>query len=111
MKELRQGVLHQFYDFRIRFEGDDRDDSPVKTFPPSAPKSGARLPEVDVPTFDLLNWSVFWDRFLADLYDPLADSDKIFYLGTAIKSREGQEILKTATGSGDDYPDIVDTLK
>ncbi len=86
-------------------------DSPVRTFvkpPSSALRSGARLPEVDVLTFDgdPLNWSVFWDQFETFLAkDPhLADLDKIFYLGTAIKSRRSCRQRHY-------YLDIVDSLK
>ena len=41
----------------------------------------------------------------------MSDADKVTYLRSAIKGRDGIAILEAETGSGDDYDELVSILK
>ena len=58
--------------------------------PPSAPRtSGAKLPKLEVPTFDgdLLKWKSFWDQFSISIHNrtDLTNAEKMVYLQNALK--------------------------
>ena len=75
----------------------------------------SRLPKIELPTFDgdILGWQSFWESFSSALgKDPsLTNADKLFYLRSSIRCEEGKAVVQNATGSGDDFDDIVMTLK
>ena len=75
----------------------------------------SRLPKIELPTFDgdILGWQSFWESFSSALgKDPsLTNADKLFYLHSSIRCEEGKAVVQNATGSGDDFDDIVMTLK
>ena len=41
----------------------------------------------------------------------LNEAEKLFYLRSSIKSKEGQDILTMASGTGGDYNKVVKTLR
>ena len=75
----------------------------------------SRLPKIELSTFDgdILGWQSFWESFSSALgKDPsLTNADKLFYLRSSIRCEEGKAVVQNATGSGDDFDDIVMTLK
>ena len=76
--------------------------------------SSFRLPRIELPTFDgkQENWRNFWDEFQNALKkDPLlTDTDKLYFLRTAITCEEGKDIVSTGSRGGKDYSEIVKSL-
>ena len=88
------------------------------TISPSAPVSSklkAKLPQLELPSFDgdPLNWCVFWERFnfIIRKETGLSNTDRLAYLRSALKTKDGQDIMDGETDSGDDYDELVVNLK
>ena len=78
--------------------------------------SGAKLPKLEVPTFDgdLLKWKSFWDQFLVSIHDrtDLANAEKIMvYLQNALKDNAARCTIGGLTKSGEHYEEAVRCLQ
>ena len=84
--------------------------------PPSAPRtSGAKLPKLEVPTFDgdLLKWKSFWDQFSISIHNrtDLTNAEKMVYLQNALKDHTAKHTIEGLTKSGEHYNEAVQCLK
>ena len=84
--------------------------------PPSAPRtSGAKLPKLEVPTFDgdLLKWKSFWDQFSISIRNctDLINAEKMVNLQNALKDHIADYTIEGLTKSGEHYNKAVQCLK
>jgi hypothetical protein len=76
---------------------------------------GVKLPKLDVPVFDgdLLNWRQFWEQFCISVHNrhDLADSEKLVYLQTALKSGSAKATIEGLSRTGEHYTEAIECLK
>ena len=74
--------------------------------------SMAKLPKIEVPTFDesLLNWQSFWDQFRVAVHNKtrLTDVDKLAYLTYALKDSQTKHAIEGLTLAADNYAEGID---
>lgn len=75
----------------------------------------AKLPKLEVPTFDgdLLKWKSFWDQFHMSIHDhiDLMNAEKMVYLQNALKDNTARRTIEGLTKSGENYKEAVRCLK
>ena len=80
---------------------------------PRAP--GARLPKLEVPTFDgdILKWKSFWDQFSVSIHkrSDLTAAEKMVYLQNALKDKTAKSTIEGLTKSGEHYEEAVKCLQ
>ena len=80
---------------------------------PTTRASGARLPKLEVPTFDgdILKWKSFWDEFSVSIHERSAAAEKVVYLQKALKDRRAKSTIDGLTKSGEHYEEVVKFLQ
>ena len=81
----------------------------------TTPKHGAKLPKLEVPTFDgdILKWKSFWDQYRVSIHDrdDLTPAEKMVYLQGALKDKTAKSTIEGLTRSGEHYADAVKCLQ
>ena len=87
----------------------------VPTPSPDSHKVVKSLPRMNLPVFegDPLEWRSFWELFhsMVERETSLSETEKLFYLRSSIKNKEGQDILTATAGTAGDYEQVVKMLK
>ena len=110
----RQTRLSQvLFDGRLKIRRllQTRVDAPL----PTAVRTGVKLPQLAVPTFDgnITNWRSFWEQFKVSVHDrsTLSPSEKLTYLRHALKDGSAKHVIEGLCGSGDQYTEAIDCLR
>ena len=91
-------------------------DTTTRETPTTSPRTlSAKLPKLEVPTFDgdLLKWKSFWDQFHVSIHDrtDLTNAEKMVYLQNALKDNTARRTIEGLTKSGENYEEAVRCLK
>ena len=77
-------------------------------------KEGARLPKLEVPSFDgdILQWKSFWDQFVVSVHDRsnLSNSEKLV-ISSSLSREVQRDRPEGLSKSGDNYKEAVKCLQ
>ena len=88
-------------------------DTTTRDTPPST--SGAKLPKIEVPTFDgdLLKWKSFWEQFSISIHNRtgVTNAENMVYLQNALEDHTAKHTIEGLTKSGEHCNEAVQCLK